>query len=335
MRTLATSLAGCFLLVTMSRHQLQVVSRILPSLGFGHEGIDCHFVSMPEVPSAFPALPLLVLQEPGDSRGYVWMASYALAPVDPVSVLWTACALDFHLSLAGGVCVAGEASPPVWCLAGPPLPIVHSPVLACDPVVLLVWVPGACPSPQPRVDRVVKGVQAPGTGNGRVVVAPAHTLGGERLPQPLLSCVLRVVKRLAPFGHLSAESRWAGGDARFATMPASLAILPSMGFPRWGVWNRKAKAGESRGCRRVYEGVGAAGLAWLQSPSPGLPPLCHPVLTLPHDLAVRVEEHKVLGLDHACGGLQASAPTPWTPLAHARRETVPGHVGHARGKGAS
>ena len=67
MRTLATSLAGCFLIVTMSMQQLQVVSRILPSLGFGNDVIDFHLVSMHEVPSAFPALPLLVFQEPGDS----------------------------------------------------------------------------------------------------------------------------------------------------------------------------------------------------------------------------------------------------------------------------
>ena len=131
MRTLATSLAGCFRIVTMSMQQLQVVSRILPSLDFGNDVIDFHLVSIHEVPLAFPALPLLVFQEPGDARGYVWMASYAFAPVDPVSVIWTACALDFHMALDGGVGVAGEASPTVWWLEGPPLPIVHSPVFAC------------------------------------------------------------------------------------------------------------------------------------------------------------------------------------------------------------
>ena len=102
MRTLATSFPGCFLLVTMSMQQLQVVSRLTPSLGFGNDVIDFHLVSMHEVPSAFPALPLLLLQERGDSRGYVWMVSYSFAPVDPVSVVWTARALDFHMSLDGG-----------------------------------------------------------------------------------------------------------------------------------------------------------------------------------------------------------------------------------------
>src|SRR5437870_1833154 len=335
MRTLATSLAGCFLLVTMSMQQWQVVSRILPSLDFGKDMIDFHLVSIHEVPLAFPALRLLVLQEPGDARGDVWMTSYAIAPVDPVAVIWTACALDFHVSLDGGMCVAGEASPTVWWLAGPALPIVHSPVSASDPVLLLVWVTEDCPSPQHRVDRVGKGLQDPGTGNVRVVVAPANTLGVERLHQPLLRCVLMVVNRLAQFCHMSADRRVAGCDARFETLQASSAIFPSMGFPRWVGLHMQATEVESRGCLRFYAGVGDACLAWLQSPSHVLPPLCRHVLTWPNDLAILVEDHTVISIDHDFGCLQASTPTPWKPLAQDRLSTVQGTGGNERCTGAS
>jgi len=95
----------------MSMQQLHVVSRIPPSILFGQDVINFHLVPIREVQTACSTSPLLLLQEPGDSRGYVWMASYSSAPVDSVSVVWTARALDFHMSLDGGVCVAGEACP--------------------------------------------------------------------------------------------------------------------------------------------------------------------------------------------------------------------------------
>jgi hypothetical protein len=214
--------------------------------------------------------------------------------------------------------MAGEAGSTVGWLKGPAFPVVYSPVFARDPVFLLVGVAGDCPSLQHRVDGVVKSLQDPCTGNMRVVIAPAHNLGIQRLNQRLLRCVLMMVNRLAQFCHMSADRRWAGFDKRFETMQASSAIFPRMGFPRWVVLNMKAKEVESRGFLRFYEGVDDAGLAWLQSQSHVLQPLCHHVLTLHNDLAILVEDHKVISIDHACGCLKASAPTPWKPLADDR-----------------
>src|SRR5207244_10145527 len=92
----------------MSMQQLHVVSRIPPSVLFGQDVINFHLVPIREVQTACSTSPLLLLQEPGDSRGYVWMVPYSFAPVDPVSVVGTTCTLDFHMSLYGGVGVAGS-----------------------------------------------------------------------------------------------------------------------------------------------------------------------------------------------------------------------------------
>lgn len=288
MRTFATSLSGCFPIVTMSMQQLQVVSRLTPSLSFGNDVIDFHLVSVHEVSSTFPALPLLLLQESGDSRGYVWMASYSSAPVDPVSVVWTARALDFHMSLDGGVRVASEGYPAVGCLESPPFPIVHSPVFARDPVFLLVWVAGDCPSSQHRVDRVVKGLKDPCAGNVRVVIAPAHNLRVQRLNQRLLSCVLIAVNRLTHFFNMSSDRRLAGFDECFETLQASSALFPRVGFPRWVLSDVKAEEVESRGFLCTYEGMGDTRLAGFQSESYVLQPLCSYLLTLHNDLALFV-----------------------------------------------
>jgi hypothetical protein len=161
--------------------QLHVVSRIPPAVLFGQDVIDFHLVPIRKVQTACSTSPLLLLQEPSDARGYVWMVSYSFAPVDPVSVVWTTCALDFHMSLDGGVGVAGEAGSTVGWLEGPSFPVVYSPVFVRDPVFLLVGVAGDCPSLQHRVDSVVKSLKDPGTGHMRVVIAPANNLGIQRL----------------------------------------------------------------------------------------------------------------------------------------------------------
>ena len=288
MRTFATSLSGCFPLVTMSMQPLQVVSRLTPSLSLGNDVIDFHLVSGHEVPSTCPALPLLLLQESGDSRGYVWLASCSSAPIDPVSVVWTARALDFHMSLDGGVRVASEGYPAVGCLERPPFPIVHSPVFARDPVLLLVWVAGACPSSQHRVDRVVKGLTDPCAGNVRVVMAPAHTLRVQRLHQRLLSGVLRAVTRLTHFFTMSADRRLAGFDACFETLQASSAICPRVGLPHWVLSDVQAAEVASRGVLCTYEGMGDPRLAGFPSASYVLPPLWSDRLTLHHALALCV-----------------------------------------------
>ena len=244
------------------------------------------------------------------------MVSYSFAPVDPVSVVWTPCALDFHMSLDGGACVAGEAGSTVGWLEGPSFPVVYSPVCARDPVFLLVGVAGDCPSLQHRVDGVVKSLQDP------------CTLGIQRLHQRLLRCVLMMVNRLAQFCHMSSDCRLTGLDQRFATMQASAAIFPSMGLPRW-VWSdMQAEEVASRGSLCFYEGVGDARLAGLQSASHLLQPLCSHFLALHDDLAILVQDHKVIGIDHDFGCLKASAPAPWKLLAQDRLETVQGTVGH-------
>jgi len=164
----------------------------------------------------------------------------------------------------------------------------------------------------------------------RVVMAPAHHLGMPRLPQRLLRCVLLMVKRLAPLCPMSADRRVAGFDQRFATMQASSASFPSMGFSRW-VWaDRQAEDVASRGSLCCYEGVGEARRAGLQSASHLLQPLWRHCLTLHDDLAILVQNHHVIGIDHDLGCLKASAPTPRQLLAKNRCETGQGHVGHQR-----
>src|SRR5207302_1255693 len=79
----------------MSMQQWEDVSRIIAAVHFGKDVIDFHLVSRHEVSLAFPALTLLVLHEPGYARCEVWTATIAFAPVDPVAVIWTACALDY------------------------------------------------------------------------------------------------------------------------------------------------------------------------------------------------------------------------------------------------
>ena len=127
-----------------------------------------------------------------------------------------------------------------------------------------------------------------------------------------------MVNRFAQFGHMSADRRLAGFDTRFETMQATLAIFPRMGFARWVLSNMKAKEVESRSSLCFYEGVGDARLAGFQSESHVLQPLCRHVLTLHNDLAILVEDHKVIGIDHDFGCLKASASTPWKPLADDR-----------------
>jgi hypothetical protein len=222
------------------------------------------------------------------------------------------------MSLEGGVGVAGETGSTVGWVECPSFPVVYSPVFARDPVFLLVGVAGDGPSLQHRGDGVVKSLQDPGTGHMRGGIAPAHNLAMQRLHQRLLSCVLMMVNRLAQFCHMAADRRLAGFDKRFETMQASLAILPRMGLSRWVLSAMKAEAVESRGSLCCYERVGEARLAGFQSESPVLQPLCRHVLTLHNALAILVEEHKVIGIAHDFGRLQASAPPPGKPLADER-----------------
>src|SRR4029434_5635459 len=124
--------------------------------------------------------------------------------------------------------------------------------------------------------------------------------------------------RVAQLCHMSAGRRWSEFDTRCETMQASLAIFPRMGFARWVLSDMKAEEVESRSSLCCYEGVGEARLAGFQSESHVLQPLCRHVLTLPNDLAVLVEDHKVIGINHDFGCLKASASTPWKPLADDR-----------------
>ena len=335
MRPCATRLSGCVPLVTLSLQQGQVVSRLTPSLRFGTDGIDFPRVSRHAVPSPCPARPLGWRQERGDARRDVWRASYASAPVDPVSVGWTARALDCPMSRAGGGRGASAGYPAVGCGARPPLPRVHAPGLARAPGWLRVWVAGDCPALPPRVDRVVKGVQAPGAGPVRVVSAPAHARRVQRLPPRLLRCGLLAVKRRRQCCHRSSARRVAGCAAWCDTRPASSAIVPSLGVPRWGGSEGTAAAVASRGVPCPHEGMGETRRAGGQSASSVWPPRWSALLPGPHARASRVEAPQGIGRDPACGCLQASAPPPWHPRAPARLSTVQGQVGQERGPGAS
>jgi hypothetical protein len=84
----------------------------------------------------------------------------------------------------------------------------------------------------------------------------------------------------------------------------------------------KAEEVESRGLLCSYEGVGDARLAWFQAKPHLLEPLCGHFLALQANLAILVQNHKVISIDHDFGCLEASTPTPWKLLAHDRFETV-------------
>jgi len=129
---------------------------------------------------------------------------------------------------------------------------------------------------------------------------------------------------------MSSDGRLAGFDERFETLQVSSAIFPRLGFPRWVLSDVKAEEAESRGFLCTYEGVGDTRLAGFQSESFVLQPLCRHFLTLHDDLAILVQNHQVIGLDHDFGCLKASAPTPRKLLANNRFETVQGTVGHQR-----
>jgi len=131
-----------------------------------------------------------------------------------------------------------------------------------------------------------------------------------------------MVNRFAQFGHMSSDRRLAGFDQRFETMQASSAIFSRMGFPRWVLSDMKAEEVESRGSLCCYEGVGDARLAGFQAESHLLQPLCSHCLAVHDDLAILVQDHKVIGIDHDFRCLKASAPTPWKLLAQDRLETV-------------
>src|SRR5215470_10440130 len=97
----------------MSMEQLEIVSRIAPSLLLGQDVIDFDGVTIHEVQTACSTSPLLLLQEPGDARWYIGMASEASAPVQPVSVIGAAGALYFHIVLVRCVVVASQRPRPV------------------------------------------------------------------------------------------------------------------------------------------------------------------------------------------------------------------------------
>jgi len=73
--TVDANLSGGFRRVTMSMEQLQVVVRIRSSPDVGDHVVDFHHVSIGKEQFAFPASPLLSLQESSDSRGDVRMTA--------------------------------------------------------------------------------------------------------------------------------------------------------------------------------------------------------------------------------------------------------------------
>jgi hypothetical protein len=87
--TTATPFVGRFTCVTMSVQQLQVVSRLFPTLTFGNDVIDLDRVIFGELQSTCTTSALLLFQQPGYLRFHLWMASQSCAPIGPVAVIRT------------------------------------------------------------------------------------------------------------------------------------------------------------------------------------------------------------------------------------------------------
>jgi hypothetical protein len=78
---------GRFPYVTMSMEQLQVVSRLFPTLACGKDVLDLDQVLIGEVQPTGPTYALLLFQEPGYLWFYLRMASQSCTPIDPVAVI--------------------------------------------------------------------------------------------------------------------------------------------------------------------------------------------------------------------------------------------------------
>jgi len=210
---------------------VEIVSRIAPSWLFGQDVIDFDVVTIHEVPTAGSTSPLLWLQEPGDARWYMGMASEASAPVQPVSVLGAACALHFHIALVWGVVVACQRLRPVCRLEAPAVSIVHSPVFARNPMFRFLGMTGDSPSPQHCIHRVVEPLKGTCAADVGIVRTPAHDLRIEGVDQRLLLRVSMAVYRLSQGLDMPLHRCGAGGDARFEAVQTSSAIFARLSFP--------------------------------------------------------------------------------------------------------
>ena len=81
----------------MVMKQLKVVGGIFPAVSGWEDVIHFHRISILKEPPAFPALPLLFLEELGDSRRNFRVAAEPGAPVDPLPLERATTAFHFYV----------------------------------------------------------------------------------------------------------------------------------------------------------------------------------------------------------------------------------------------
>jgi hypothetical protein len=224
-RTCAAKVTRCFSLVALLMEKLEVRHRIRSPAGLGNYMIDFHSLSIHKEQTARRAFPLLSLQEPSDSRGDFGMMTQADTPIHPVPVIWTARALDLHMSADRGPIVRVQAERAVGRLEDPTLPFIHSPVLTRRPALFLIRMAVDCPSAEHRIEHVVDLREDARTGDVRVVLRPPDEHGIQALDQRALFRMTMAVDDLVEILNMSVDSYFAGGDTCLEALQAASAIL--------------------------------------------------------------------------------------------------------------
>lgn len=310
--------------------QLQGVSRLPPPILFGQEVLDVDLVTIRDIYAACSAWPLLGLQEPGDARRSLGMASSASAPVPPVSVLRTAGAWHFHRALVRCRVVASHASRPVGGWEAPALSIVSSPVVARHPRCRFVGMTGDGPSPQHRGDRVVEPLTNACAAHVGIRRPPANALRMEGFDPHLLLRVSLAVDRLSEGLDMPLRRCWAGGDTRCEAVETSSTLFPRrrLSHRAWSALH--AETVETRSALCAVHSLGPPCCAWFHRSSSLMQPRRPHRLPALHDCTILLEDDEVLGRDPHGGRLESATPTAWKRLVQAGFKTVYGETGESR-----
>jgi hypothetical protein len=320
--TTALPCLGRLTRVTMSVQPWPVVSRLLPTLTCGHDGIALDRVILGARPSTGATSALLRFQQPGYRRLHRWVASPSCAPIDPVAVIRTPCAWPFHVAPVWCVGLTEESCPTMGRLQGPALSIIHAPVLACDSVCGGVRLSGDCPAPQQRLARVVQLLDESRAPDGGIVWAPATDLRSERLHQARVRRLLVARDGLPAGVHLPVESGWAGGHGGPEALETTATIPAGPGVPR-RIWlDLEAQASNAW---RLWPGLqrrGEAGLARLQCEASRVQPRGDLVLATRDTRVVLMEDHESIGGHADVGGRESAAATAGKPRADVGLQAV-------------
>jgi hypothetical protein len=270
-QTTASPFLGRFTRVTLSVHQVPVVSRLFPTLTFGNEVSDLDRGIRGDMPPTGATSALWLFQQPGYRRFPRWVASQSCAPRDPVAVIrtpsslhFTPSSLHFHVAPVWCVGLTEQSCTTLGRLNGPALSIIHAPVWAGESVVGDVRRSGDGPAPQPRHERVVQLLDESRAPDGGIVLAPATALRRARLHQARLLRRCGARDGLPEGVHMPLDGGWAGGDGGPEAMETPATIPAGPGFPSRILLDVDAKDITAWLLWPGLQRLGEAGLARLQ-----------------------------------------------------------------------